>query len=81
MPQTLMAQGRPTIETCPGPNIRSCGGLNRYGFHRFMCLNAWPIRSGTIRKCGLVGVGVALLEEVCKFFSLKIFFGDGDRAQ
>ena len=22
-------------------------------------------RSGTIRRCGLVGVGVALLEEVC----------------
>jgi hypothetical protein len=23
--------------------------------------------SGTIRKCGLVGVGMALLEEVCHF--------------
>ena len=29
-----------------------------------MCLNVWPTGSGTIRKCGL-GVGVALLEEVC----------------
>jgi hypothetical protein len=33
--------------------------------HRFMCLNVWLLGSGTIRRCGLVGVGVALLEEVC----------------
>jgi hypothetical protein len=26
---------------------------------------AWPIGSGTIRRCGLVAVGVVLLEEVC----------------
>ena len=33
--------------------------------HRLiMCLNAWLIGSSTIR-CDLVGVGVALLEEVC----------------
>ena len=38
-----------------------CGGLNRYGPHRLMYLNAWP----TISRCGLVGVGVILLEEVC----------------
>ena len=31
--------------------------------HRLiMCLNAWLIGSSTIRRCGLVGVGVALLE-------------------
>jgi hypothetical protein len=30
-----------------------------------MGLNAWPTGSGTIRRCGFVGVGVALLEEVC----------------
>jgi hypothetical protein len=29
-----------------------------------MCLKAWPAESGTIRRCGLVGGGVALLEEV-----------------
>jgi hypothetical protein len=29
-----------------------------------MCLNAWPPGSGSIRRCGLVGVGV-VLEEVC----------------
>jgi hypothetical protein len=33
---------------------RPCGGLNTLG--------PW---SDTIRRCGLVGVGVALLEEVC----------------
>jgi hypothetical protein len=32
-----------------------------------MCLNARPKGSGTIRKHGLVGVGVALLEEVCHY--------------
>ena len=31
-----------------------CGGLNRYGPHRLMCANAWPIGSGSIRRCGLV---------------------------
>ena len=30
-----------------------------------MCLNAYPIGSGTIWKHDLVGVSVALLEEVC----------------
>ena len=29
--------------------------------HRLMCLNAWPIDSGTTRKSDLVGVGVDLL--------------------
>jgi hypothetical protein len=37
-----------------GISVARCGGLNR------LC----P-RNGTIRKCGHVGVGVALLEEVC----------------
>ena len=35
------------------------GDLNRNAPHRLMCLNTWPIGSGTIRGCGLVGVGVA----------------------
>ena len=43
-----------------------CGGLNRYGSLRLMCLNAWPIRSGTIRRCGLIEVGVPYLEQMCK---------------
>ena len=40
-----------------------CGGLNR--FDRLMCLNAWPMRRGTIRRCGLVEVYVVLLGIVC----------------
>lgn len=36
--------------------------LNRNGPHRLMYLNAWPIGNGTIRRCGLAGVGVALEE-------------------
>ena len=35
-------------------------GLDTYGPHRFMCLNAWPIGSGTIGRCGLVGGSVPL---------------------
>ena len=42
-----------------------CGGLNRNDPHRLICMNVWPIGSNTIRRCGLDGVGVALLEEVC----------------
>ena len=25
----------------------------------------WPMGGGTIKRCGLVGIGVALLKEVC----------------
>ena len=39
-----------------------CAGLNRYGSHRLLCLNAWPVGRDTTRRCGLVGVGVPLLE-------------------
>jgi hypothetical protein len=35
-----------------------CGGLNENGSHRLL-------GSGTFRKCGFVGVGVALMEGVC----------------
>ena len=38
-----------------------CNRLNRNGPHRLVCLNAWLIESGTIRRHGLVGIGVALL--------------------
>jgi hypothetical protein len=34
---------------------RQCGGLNRNDLHRPMCLSAWPIGSGTLRRCSLVG--------------------------
>lgn len=30
-----------------------------------MCLYAWPIGSGMIRRCGVVGVDEAVLEKVC----------------
>ena len=42
-----------------------CAGLNKFSPYRLMCLNAWPTGNGTIRRCGLIGVGVALLEEMC----------------
>ena len=40
-----------------------CDGLNRNGPHR-LCLDAWPIASGTIRKYGLVGGSVSLWGKV-----------------
>ena len=40
--------------------VRGDGGLNRYGPQ-----NAWSIKSDMIRRHGLAGVGVTLLEEVC----------------
>ena len=46
--------------------IRDCGSLKRYGLHRLLCLNVWFIGSGTVRRCGLVGVARTLLEEVCR---------------
>ena len=33
--------------------------------HKFIGVNAWIPGSGTIGRCGLVGVGVALLKVVC----------------
>lgn len=41
--------------------FKCCAGLNS---SKLMCLNAWPMRSGTIRRCDF-GVGTALLEELC----------------
>lgn len=32
--------------------------------YRLMCANAWSMGSSTIRRCGLVGAGVALVGEV-----------------
>jgi hypothetical protein len=43
-------------------------GYSRKQKHSFSvwCLEYdWPRGSGTIRRCGLIGGGVALLEEVC----------------
>ena len=53
------------LQACGGQGVE-CGGLNRYGPHRLMCLNAWSIEHGSIRRCGLFfEVGVALMEELC----------------
>jgi len=40
-------------------------GLNRNGSHSLMCLNAWLIGGETIRRCGLIEIGVAFWEEMC----------------
>lgn len=37
-----------------------CGGLNRNGPHRLMSLNAGPMESGTISRCGHVGGNASL---------------------
>lgn len=45
--------------------LNDYGGLNKFAPpHTLMCLNGWSVGSVTIRKSGLVGVHVALLEEV-----------------
>jgi hypothetical protein len=41
--------------------------FNRNEPHRLMCLNSWPMGSGTIRRRGLIGGGVASLKEVCHY--------------
>ena len=38
--------------------LHRCGGSNQNDPHRL-------IGNGTIRRCGLVGVGVTLLKELC----------------
>lgn len=52
-------------------DIRYCGGLNRKPY-RLVCLNAWPIESDTIRKCGLVGGSMLLCWQALKFPMLKV---------
>ena len=42
-----------------GPEVE-CGDLNKYGRHRLMRLNAWPIGSDTIRMYDPVGGSVSL---------------------
>ena len=39
--------------------------MTRNSHHRLIHLSAWPPRNGTFRRCGLVGIGVDLLEEMC----------------
>lgn len=49
----------------PDPTDEMDDGLNRYGPYRLGCWNAWSIGRGTIGMCGLIEVGVVLLEKVC----------------
>ena len=46
--------------------------LNTYGPHRLTCLNARPIGSGTIRRCGLVGGSVSLWGRALRYPMLKL---------
>lgn len=41
------------------------GGLNWYRPCGLLCLNVWPVRSGSFGMCDFVCVCVTLLEEVC----------------
>lgn len=34
--------------------FRDCGGVNRYGTHRLVCLNGWSIGGGIIRSMALL---------------------------
>lgn len=49
--------------------VQACGGLNRNGTHRCICLNVWSLGSSTawegLGSVAFVGVGVTLGEEVC----------------
>lgn len=38
----------------PTRNIGHCDGLSMYVPHRLMYLNAWPIRSSTVRRYSLI---------------------------
>ena len=44
--------------------LSSCGGLNWHVSHRLMCLRYWPSVSGPVRRHGLVGIVVALMEKM-----------------
>jgi hypothetical protein len=51
------------VFVCEGLLTNSNSGLNRFGPHRLLYLNAWLTGSDIIR-CVLVGMGVAFLGEV-----------------
>lgn len=56
---------KPKIPNKTIKSVAHYGGLNRDGSYRLMCLNIWSIGSSIIERCGLAGIDVALLEEVC----------------
>lgn len=46
------------------PEVSIFSIFNRKSFYKFTCLNSWVIENGSIRRCQLVEIGVAVLEEV-----------------
>lgn len=56
----------------PSSPFTFCGGLNRYGPFRLMCLNAWPIRSGAIKRCGLIKGSESLWGQALRSYMLKL---------
>jgi hypothetical protein len=50
-----------------GSNLQGCVGWNKNGPHvlKYMNISHQEVAPFRIRKCGLVGVGATLLEEVC----------------
>ena len=53
------------VYTCTHMHIQLEHTSGTVPYHPLTCLNAWPIGSGTIRRCGLVRVCMALLEGAC----------------
>ena len=51
-----------------------CDRLKGNGPQRIMCLNVCPMESGTINRCSLVGVGMALLECVTVETDFEILY-------
>lgn len=49
-----------------------CGGLNKIGPSGVMCLDGWPIGSGTIRWCGFIEESVSLWSWALKLYMLKL---------
>ena len=49
-----------------------CGVLNKYGPHRLMRLNAWPIVSDATRKCSLVGGSVSPWRRALRYHKVKL---------
>lgn len=49
-----------------------CSGLNGNGPHRLVCSNAWPIKSGVVIRCGLVGGTTLLCGQALRSYMFKL---------
>ena len=56
------------VQVCFNSPFLCCGGLNRYGPHRLLCLNAWPMVVGDTRKSSLVRGSVSLFLQSAHFW-------------